>query len=482
MEENLHEDKMDDYVRKSFEEYEVSPPSDMWNRVSANLEDAPERMPLWLTFRKMGWQLLAAGVILVLSSTLVCEHLYYESQLLELTHATQTDGVMNSQTSTSMEGASSTPDRQTPETTQIPIALHSPLPVQHATSGATNKQPQFYPSQPVDQMIQQSLQQGAATENPTSGEAMVVDAVQQETAKQLNRINCENIQIPLNSLQQIAPSLPALVASPLASQPIIHPKKGQTGWYAGVETSIMCRLEKAQTVAPRPGRPVFTSEATGSPITSIYWLKVGKQWQNHWSLESGLGHQQTNRTAIHRPTFRFGDGTHMGTGPRRNFNYDLNTSNGTAEVSLRMEQTQPGNPSDDEPVNLRIETEESTQWIRVPVLLGYQWGERRLKGFVQTGLLANMVVRNQLNIAARVSENARFKPVDGQDGYTINLTQKRFVPGYWLGAGLGYQVGQHLLIQAEACLSGDFPRNDLYRRRLPERYQAGVNLGLSYYF
>ncbi|HLP94416.1 MAG TPA: hypothetical protein VK168_10300 [Saprospiraceae bacterium] len=457
MEENLHEDKLDDYVRKSFEEYEEAPPSDMWDRVTADLGETPERVPLWISFRNMGWQLLAAGVILVLTSTLVCEHLYYEAQIQELSEV-QAKNAEQMVSAAPMEVIPSNPPQsivaQSPSiVSQTPSTVHRPPSTVHRLPSTVSQTP--------------------STGTPDSS----------NLAEQPARLSLQTIPVELGQLPSVGPSMPELESNLVATQPpAIRPAKTSTGWYAGVETSMFYRLEKEHQVSPRSGRPVFTSEATGTPITSIYWLKFGKQWENRWSLESGLGYQQTTRFAVHRPVFRFGDGTHSGMGPRRNFNYDLNTSSGTAEVSLRMEQTQPGNPSDDEPVSLRIETTESTQWIRIPVLLGYQWGERRWKGFVQTGLLANMVVRNQLNIAARVSENARFKPVDGQDGYTINLSQKRFIPGYWLGAGIGYQLGQHLQIQAEVCLSGDFPRNDVYRRRLPERYLTGVNLGLRYYF
>lgn len=478
MEENLHEDKLDDYVRKSFEEYEETPSSDMWDRVAADLEETPERVPLWLVFRRLGWQLLAAGVILVLTSTLVCEHLYYKAQIQELTQQSQKS--VDSRSSSNANVPSYYPVQQNSEITQKPGFSNRNSPQTASKIKSTFPEP----TSAVERLGQQQFSNTPLVPSTQTSlaDALVQDVQQESILEHPAMVSCQNIPVLLTPLTHVDPILPVLEQYPFVPNSIISPAKDQTGWYAGVASSILYRMEKNRIIPSRPGRPAFSSEATGSQMTSIHWVKVGKQWANHWSLESGLGYQESNRSAVHRPTFRFGDGTHSGMGPRRNFNYDLNTSNGTAEVSLRMEQTQPGNPSDDEPVSLRIETTESTQWVRIPLLLGYQWGERRLKGFVQTGLLANVVVRNQFIIAARVSENARFKPVDGQDGYTINLSQKRFVPGYWLGAGIGYQLGQHFQIQAEACISGDFPRNDLYRRRLPERYLAGVNLGLSYYF
>ncbi|MDO8971896.1 MAG: hypothetical protein Q7U74_14475, partial [Saprospiraceae bacterium] len=81
MEENIHDDKLDDYVRQSFEDYEESPPADMWGRVAADLEPAAEAPVPLVAYRRYAWQAIAAAVILMLLSTLVCEHLYYEEKL-----------------------------------------------------------------------------------------------------------------------------------------------------------------------------------------------------------------------------------------------------------------------------------------------------------------------------------------------------------------------------------------------------------------
>jgi hypothetical protein len=147
-----------------------------------------------------------------------------------------------------------------------------------------------------------------------------------------------------------------------------------------------------------------------------------------------------------------------------------------------MEQTTPGSTSDDEPIRLRIETAERSTWIRVPLLLGYHWGNGRWKGVVKSGLLGSFLVQNQFELSTRVSENARFKPVEGRDGYTLTLDNHQIKMGYLASAGAGFRLGRCWQLGAEATVAGDFPYKDAFKRKLPSQLFAGVNLGLTYYF
>jgi hypothetical protein len=95
MEENIHDGKLDDFVRKSFEDYEEDPSSDMWNRVSGALaSDAPAPQVL-LSFRRYAWKLVAGLVIMALFFTLVCQHRYYQAELNRLSEKVSDAAIMN---------------------------------------------------------------------------------------------------------------------------------------------------------------------------------------------------------------------------------------------------------------------------------------------------------------------------------------------------------------------------------------------------
>ena len=490
MEENLQGDRLDDYVRKSFEEFEEVPPSNMWERVEGALEDTPGR--LRAAFWRRGWQLLAAGVILMLSSTLVCEHIYYEAKIRALTQSIDAYKLAEpANESVENTNPPKVPESPLEEVSNSRLVIGNLRTASKRSVRVTGSE--VPPSSQIKQLttdLPANLPPNTVVLKDLSHESEPVEKYQLiddegATAESPSSLATNTIRVIPGLPEKKELPLPELKTNNLASATVIQPVRSVSGWYGGLETAVLFRLEKPRTLPSRPGRPIFLNETTGSNLVNITWFKLGRQWSNGWSLESGLGYQYWQSSAAHYPSFRFGDGTQVGSpmgGHHRNFTYDLTTGNGTAEVSLRMEQTQAGNPSDDEPVSLRIETSESAHWLRIPFLIGYQWEEHRWRGFVRAGLLGNMVVGSRLNLQARVSENARFKPVEGGEGYMVVLNKQRFIPGYWVGAGGGYQLGKGMQLKAELCFSGDFPKNDVHRRRLPERYLAGINLGLSYYF
>ena len=86
MEKNIHNDHLDDYVRKSFEDYEENPASDMWGRIEEELPPVvpePVVRPGIGSIRRYFWQMSAAAAILLLISSLVCGRLYYENKIRE---------------------------------------------------------------------------------------------------------------------------------------------------------------------------------------------------------------------------------------------------------------------------------------------------------------------------------------------------------------------------------------------------------------
>jgi hypothetical protein len=265
----------------------------------------------------------------------------------------------------------------------------------------------------------------------------------------------------------------------------INPLKEASSWYFGLQTSLLAQQENARPLVSRPGRAAFANKQENTILRSVYWAQVGKQFNPRFSLETGFGYQKSLQKASHFPKFRFGDGAPPGppTGMRRTFNYDLSTYGGTAEVSLRMEETTGSNPTDDEPIALKINTIHRFEMLRIPFLAKYRLAALgRWQAHFKVGVLGNLILKNELDISARVSENKRFRPVSGTEGYTIQLKQNKFFMGYWLSAGTEFKLNPSLRLYIEPVLLGDFPRNDPDRRQLPTQILPGLNVGANYYF
>ncbi len=510
MKENIHDDKLDDYVRKSFEGHEEDPSANMWSRVEGDLLP-PAAVPTPRTsYLRYGWQALAATVILILFSMLVCEHLYYEEKLRTLTgkpieeHESKDKGhgqaiqktpnpTSLTQSSKQLESTSTYPDivgstnpHGSPTLpTEQKVIEENPSIQQAQKSGG--KQVNLIDTQAEKSVSQIAQHLNDKTDAPPSligvakTEAPLLQPIAESITVNQNSpktVDIAFVPIPTIWLERPSPNSPALAQIP------IEPVRKPSDWFVGLQTTLFASIEKTRTQSSRPGRAAFASKQESAGISSIWWIKTGKKLNTRFSLESGIGYQNTARTATHTPRFRFGDGIHQGpSGIRRTFNYDLNTYGGTAEVSLRMEQTIPGSPApDNEPVTLRITTSERTELLRIPLLAGYRFGRGRFQAQAKVGLLGNFVVKNELDISARVSQNTRFRPVSGSDGYSVQLKQGKFFLGYWMSAGVEFKLNRRISLLAETALAGDFPRNDQYRHRLPERFLLGLNVGANYYF
>ena len=134
-------------------------------------------------------------------------------------------------------------------------------------------------------------------------------------------------------------------------------------------------------------------------------------------------------------------------------------------------------------MELKITTTERSEVLRIPVTAGYRLGVGRWRGSLKAGLLGNFVLKNELDISTRVSQNARFRPVAGRQGYAVQVGDpEKFSLGYLLSAGAEFKCGRHLSLVAEPVFTGDFARKDPRGQRLPEHFSVGLNVGANWYF
>lgn len=536
MEENIHDDKLDDYVRQSFEDYEESPPADMWGRVAADLEPSAEApMPL-VAYRRYAWQAIAAAVILLLLSTLVCEHLYYEEKLKVLSEKVlsgpETQPKNEKTANLALEKATSvlSPDIElaSTESSTAQLNLNEAAPatanelfekkkkkdsvnrlnrsenattvLESSVSERLQKTqepmniPQFVKgaSDPSSNPIASSFSEkspqnleGESAFNEEIATEVVSQPMPKTRASAMLDVQNPPAALSLHVLPtSISPVQAPAVNFPAPSPVSIRPHQHSGDWYLGIHTSLLNVNQTARTPMARPGRFAFANEPENTRNSSVWWLKTGKKLNAHFFLETGLGYQEMTHRAMHTARFRYRDGILQGQNPLlRNFDYDLNTYGGTAEVRMRMEQTTPGTPpSDDDPVILRIRTEERTTFVRIPLLLGYKLRSGRLSGVFKAGLLGNFVLENEIDITTRTSQHPRLRPVAGAAGYTLDLNPQKFFLGYLASAGAEFKLGKHLSILAEPAFMGDFPRKDSNNRQLPERFYLGLNVGANYYF
>lgn len=502
MNKDIHDDHLDDYVRKSFDDYEEDPQDNMWNRIEQALEQPEQpRRPLFFWINR--WNIAASFVIFSLLAGLAYSHFYYEGKIQALSNAQSNGNPAPQKVSPPVVERVVQPSTATVES-QSPVVFNQ-----------TPQQVEQSVIRPVEKNTQKNVFRAKASQNAIvgansnlmnthNGQAIISPnlPVLEQATTPVEHIFATN-QVPPLGVDDVLelPQLPASALDLLTTEaphiklngvivPIIQPHKTRAGWYVGVQTSRFGLKEQ--------GVSADTSDDTGmghhqvsrqQKVTSRaeFGIKVGKKISRNFGLESGVSYRSFTRVAAHSPRFRFRDGvllTHNpGSHRHFDFSYNLDTYSGGTEVTLRMEEVDNTPALPDEPLVMRINTAEHTELIRVPLLLTaqHQWGPIAL--VAKTGLVGNMITSSQLDITSRIVGAGRFQPAIGTGAYSLKqLTTDRLFLGYQCSAGVEVKLGQHLAGTLDMGLSGDFNRKHQGSQKLPGLYTSGITAGVNYYF
>jgi hypothetical protein len=347
--------------------------------------------------------------------------------------------------------------------------------------------------------------------NSASAAAAVAEGLTQQNAigtqQQESRGTAADttITLPFPALQALSKSRLAPLWSAQSApvllfpvSPLIKVHRPSPKWYAGVRIAPVVTRETAVEAPqrpverPRPGRPtrtvpVFINEERSIARSMEWGMAAGRKIHRQWGLETGLYYTLVEQKAEHTPRFEFKHGNPLGGGPHGrpafNFDYNLNTYSGTAEVSVRMEQSNPNNPVGlTELVHLTITTEERTKLLKVPLLVTYTFGKGRLKATLKAGTEAQYLLSNRIDIASLQSDNTKLEIEKGNRPQPSFETQERLRWGYRAAAGLSYRMTRNWSFTAEPVLSGSFSTNTTEQQKLPGMFFAGINTGINYHF
>ena len=500
MEKNIHDDRLDDYVKKSFDDYEENPSPDMWDRIEGGgIPVAEVSAPVRHSFSAYRWQIAAAVVILLLISRLVCVQFYYEDKLRAISEqqlkALSIDNKNTSEQPAILENTTI----NTSETSSQPGKIannHAPATSQILTDiklESTN-----------NATLELANTNNKAEKGSITLEALIIENTGITTAlpssEQLipNNITSLEPAVPeVIQLQKLADFQTLSLKEPLLSfDRTVHPNlveapikkfRSASGWYAGL--SITPHLIVEKTVSPsRPipnPRRLFANKQEGLQVSANVSVRVGKKISSRFALESGLGFQSLTRKATHLARFEYRDGhtiQNPGGPDSRSFDYDLNTYGGSASVSLRTEVSGSDVPSANEHVGALISSKESIQLLQVPLLGVARFGHGRTQAVIKAGLVGNYFVKNQIELNAFVFENHKLR-LRSTDGFSVELNRpQHFVFDYQLAAGLEFRATKNLSLAVVPAFTGDFKRNDPQLGKLPGHNTFGVNLGANWWF
>ncbi|NUQ22836.1 MAG: hypothetical protein HUU34_02710 [Saprospiraceae bacterium] len=477
IEEHTPKDNLDDFIRRSFERYEEDPSPAFWDNLNDKLPNQPATgMAL---IHRFGWQIAAATVILILSSTLIAGYLHFTNKVNTLIagQVELKEQLLNNKPIVSDQ----------PSTPSLPRS-NSRSPVQ------------FHQNNPSYVIVDQreGIPPTLLIENQVN--AISANSVNVEVSPDI-KPQVEDAVAPLAYLpkwnilsSQFQPgTIVAKVMSPI--QPV-----SKQGWYSGVHSTVSIMSEKLKKPGPDDNdnhhgpRRVVSSQSKLNHIVADYWVKAGKQIAPHLAFETGVGYQQFDRIAEHQPELKIRDGerVHGHGGPggpshgghdEYDFNYTLNSYAGSMDINLRMSQVDTtAMYPDDQPLDLNLTTKEHVKTLRIPLLLATHTGKGRLKFAIKGGLIANVFLQNELEVTGISSGGNRFKRSDPDEPVAQKESTQRYGLDFVLAAGAEYRLNNKLSVLAEPTFSASLALQNNNLAPAPSYQTAGINIGLNYRF
>ncbi len=530
MEENLHNDKLEDFLRKSLEGHSEDPPGDLWSKIAANLEppvaelptDAPRQLTPRLGVLRNWWSVAAAAAVVM--GLLVGQHLYFSSKINKLNEALKENATQLEQLE--QQRLVEEERKQMEQTT---------LPIEEAQEGAAAQGTATIDNTKATTERQITQQQTGAVANTGTVSSKAkkqrnkVDGAAQHSPVVDNKSREATANEPVANQDHIAktalttPPEELAVAkqadmpqvwgrklnpidfpepkAPLTSSIIPAAKQMGTRFSVGLQAMPMVTNTQISRVKEDRGHPSGPGNQFGERKSfTVDKEKSYKSWMTGVVVETnitprlrlvtGVNYRTVDNETTHTLSLDFKDRSNRwepGQPPpsqhEHEFQYNLNTAAGTVEMAVRAESDDPASAiPETEKVEATISTSEHLAFASVPVYANYSLGQGRLRVLAKAGIFLNFLLESDFSIDDIASKNDRFrfdrqKPQRGLPSDLQSLSAS-----YMAGLGLEYQLTKSLSLRAEPTVMGSL--TSLHNNRFIEssEFSAGLNMGVMYSF
>lgn len=519
MSDDLHKDKLEDFLKKAFEEYSDQPAGDLWDRIEQDLPPEPKR-------RRAAWLFWTLGSLLLIVAGFVLQHFYFKKQIKQVeTEIRQSQALIDDLEAQLRRSKAYTPESVSPAESMKESAAPTTEPNQFLPANipphrkeqepeavenernmkttaeksselvdgnATSKDTSTAAEKIVDHYIDsmENSQEQAAEVEPSKVEIPAIIVPEREAFAGETNDTLTESQETLNpeneTVEIVAEALPNqdFPAMPLAAA---TQKKGfiiganvMPSW-----TWQSVKPENNNLPPPPPGRPRIDDGLQNPAEGYAFGIMAGYAFDKQWSVWSGLQWQNQTLHATHKPRLphRIGKCPEPGGSIARNceFEYDLFTSGGEAQISLRVEQVDTMRPIPrDELVNLELKTTHRSTYFSVPFLAKYTFGTGRWHGNLRTGFIANFLTDTKLTVDQIESLNVNFRPNLRKPPSGKIETTKKTSFDLVLGAGLEYEWGDRFFVSLEPTFSAQLTDRNASRMFKTSGYALGLSAGIFY--
>lgn len=521
MEKHQHNDGLDDYVRKAFNDYEADTPDDMWDRVEQSLEEDDRRRPVFFLWKRWLAAAFFAGAFLLAGWALGVWYSAEETQSARSAAPVPVENITSKPEVNPVPAASSGHPNMTPASSAAPtgVSPNNAAPGATATAtqgkdnglrstkrtlhlsehlisetaslsvaGNTSTVPTAYAPE-INSHLPETSTPATVTTNLLTDTVCVSNTVQATTLPQRNPLTTLpfSVLIPESIVSvhlpnDIArPSLQPVKEHTTHQSPQTPAPKTKFNWYAGpfVATHLVRERNTAEVANTRR----FVSRQVAAPVSLEAGIRAGASGTSGIGWETGFSIRSVERSTVHTARLRRRDGVispvNPGSSRLFNFNYSLSSYQGNTEMTLSMEETDTVAPAlPDEPLMVRIAATEKTNLLRIPLLFTAHSSFRRFSFSGKAGFTGQFLVKNTVEITEQRAFLGRFRPLTQQPLVVQSRDQRRFIPGYQASMGVEYPIGRRLRATLEATTEGDFTLRDHDGNKLPALVHHGLRAGV----
>ncbi len=436
MGENLHNDKLEQFLRESLSNYQENPPDAIWEDIEAGI---PPTRAIW-PYRKLFWWIGTFAVICIL--LLIFQYNYFHQQIEKLKYQvqqkaiaeenkpalfeeTETDVNLPSTDKTKVEQG----DRQKTQGKEEQLYKEKTNlgKVNNNRGAAATSNSYDQPAMPgtstdgappsvssvkeinnrnqttkVGQLIDQGPESGKRQEAETKLLIPFIPVADANSDSQAtsNQEYTSRFGPPghLSLKEQLRGiSIPVYQMEKEATRPRVRKRFEMPPIFLDFTAGAFHldhQLKIKENSWPNPDIPIAENAEASVAAVSNWGIQIGLRLNSGFSVISGILWQnysiENEHTTALKKEDRLGHNLPSTPDQELNYQYQLNSFPGVIDVSLSLRQNNDDYVlNDSETFEVAVQTRQEIRTITIPVILEYQLGKSRLRATVRSGFMLN---------------------------------------------------------------------------------------------
>ncbi|MCR9287054.1 MAG: hypothetical protein NXI23_06640 [Bacteroidetes bacterium] len=499
MDKKLHNDGLDDFLKKSFDRYEEAPSDSVWEGVQAGLASGSSTTVA--VFMSKWW---IGALVAVVSGLFIGQYFYFQNRIDQLSEeveiksieledtVAELNNVLENQRDIETIDSKTKPELTTGFIDNVTVEYKNR---ENNLVGQTQKNDSgenFSVSKMKPSEIEQTAFDGLENR-------LVDQGLQKEESVTIVNLSFPN-KIELNKLAKFPIPEAVIPSVNPRNNSIIPNPKSKGGLYLGTQLGVFSSTEKIRRIDKKSSHNSgssgggnqkcdFDETGSGNGVTQNYGIVFGYQGDKKWGFESGINYRTTTINNLHTARFDFDkikdkvQNVPNSMSNQRKLDYHLNTSSGVVDLELMIEDTNPdNNPPKHEKIDFRIETATIQKHLSIPLLATYKIGQGRLNMKIKSGVLANILLSDEFIVEKASSSHSKFRfnqPNDSK-GSLQSLVPVSF--DFLVSVGAEYDLDDKLSFVFEPTLMGAISPIHIDHFIHSSKFSVGVNASLMYNF